>query len=180
MWADLEADFRNPTARRNPFLNKVEVDIVQINLDFAVSYRLCELTFKEGRASPALSLELIGGTRYVYMKQEIVPTIRSEFSPKLGKSKDWVEPFVGGKIILRLTEKLGIAVRGDFGGFGVGSASTKTWNFTAGFGYRFTDSFELRAGYHIFDIDYINGSGSDGFGMDGKLDGPKLGLTYHF
>ncbi len=104
----------------------------------------------------------------------------TRFTPKLGKSKDWAEPFVGGRIVLNLTEKLGFGVRGDIGGFGIGSASDKTWNLVSALTYRFSKKYELRAGYHIYDMDYSNGSGGDEFGLDARLDGPKLGLVYHF
>ena len=87
---------------------------------------------------------------------------------------------MGGSIRLQLTEKFALGVRGDFGGFGIGSASNKTWNFLGGVFYRFSEGFELKVGYNIYDIDYDNGSGFEEFGFDAKMDGPKLGLTYHF
>ncbi|MCK5255224.1 MAG: hypothetical protein KAQ81_04315 [Deltaproteobacteria bacterium] len=182
MYTDLDGHFENsdPIAKMNPLLNELNVEIAQANVDFALSYHLCTLALREGYDSPALSINLIGGGRYVYLKQEVTPTIRSTLTPKLGKSKDWVEPFIGAQVLLQLTEKLHCGVRGDFGGFGVGSASTKTWNFAGAIGYRFSERYAIRLGYHIYDIDYSNGSGTDGFGLDGKLDGPKLGIMYHF
>ena len=182
LYADLDGDFKNsnPINPIDPLLNEVNVEIAQANVDFALSYKLCTIALREGYAWPILSIELIGGGRYVYLKQKINPTIRTILTPKVGTSKDWAEPFIGGRIIFQLTEKLSCGVRWDFGGFGIGSASTKTWNLVSGLGYRFSERYQMRVGYHIFDMDYSNGSGNKEFGLDGRLDGPKIGLMYHF
>ena len=182
MYADLDGDFRNsnPLIPNDPFLNKLKVDIKQANVDFAVSYQLCKLPLRNEHHFPILTIAPICGGRYTYLKQEITPTIKSVLTPKLGGSKDWVEPYIGSLILLQFTEKVSCGLRWDFGGFGIGSASTKTWNLAAAVGYRFSKRYQIRLGYQIYDIDYSNGSGNDEFGLDGRLYGPKIGLMYHF
>ena len=182
LYADLDGDFRNsnPINPSNPLLNELNVEIRQAIVDFAVSYRLFELPLRREHHFPILTIEPILGARYTYLKQELTPTIRSVLTPKLGGSKDWMEPYIGSSILLQLTEKLSCGLRWDFGGFGIGSASTKTWKLATAIGYRFSERYQLRLGYEIYDIDYSNGSGNDEFGIDGRLYGPKVGLMYHF
>ena len=176
MYVDLDARFRNPV----PILDKVGVHIEQTDFLFGVGYRLLELPLRQDTRFPALTFDLVGAGRYAYLKQKLTPKISGGPSMKLGKSKDWVEPVIGGRFAFHLTDKVTCIVRGNIGGFGVGSASKKTWKFMTGFGYRFSKKYTLKLGYQIYDIDYNNGSGSDEFGLDGKFDGPWLGLSYHF
>jgi hypothetical protein len=49
----------------------------------------------------------------------------------LRESNDWVEPFEGGWIMLRASDKWAFVVRGDAGGLGIGSASELNWNADA-------------------------------------------------
>lgn len=176
MYVDLDGDFSPPPQ----ILDKVKADITQGNLDIALSYRLCKLPLRKECTLPLLSFDLYGGGRYVYLKQKIRLKNARNNTVNLGKSKDWAEPFVGGCIILKWHEKVACYIRADIGGFGIGSASTKTWNFLGGFGYLLSEKYTLKVGYRIYDIDYSNGSGADEFGLDGKLQGPQIGLTYHF
>jgi hypothetical protein len=182
LYADLDGDFRNsnPLIPINPILNELNVEIRQAIVDFAVSYRIFERPLRKEHHFPILTIEPICGARYTYLKQELTPTIRNVLTPKLGGSKDWMEPYIGSSIRLQITEKIGCGLRWDFGGFGIGSASTKTWKLAAGIGYRFSKRYQLRLGYEIYDIDYSNGSGNDEFGIDGRLYGPKIGLMYYF
>ena len=182
LYADLDGDFRNsnPLIPNNPLINKLKVDIKQANVDFAVSYQLCKLPLRKEHHFPILTIAPIFGGRYTYLKQELTPTIKSVLTPKLGGSKDWMEPYIGSRIVLQITKKVSGSIRWDFGGFGIGSASTKTWNLAAAIGYRFSKRYQLGLGYQIYDTDYSNGSGNDKFGFDGRLYGPKIGLMYHF
>ena len=176
MYINLDGRFQPPV----PILDKVGVHIEQTDFLFGVGYRLLELPLNQGNRFPALIFDLVGAGRYVYLKQKLTPKISGGPSTKLGKSKDWIEPVIGGRFLFHLTDKVTCTVRGNIGGFGVGSASNKTWNFMTGLGYRFSKKYTLKLGYRIYDIDYNNGSGSDEFGIDGKFDGPWLGLSYHF
>ena len=75
---------------------------------------------------------------------------------------------------------MAINVRGDAGGFGIGSASKLTWNFVAGIDYKLSENMSFEAGYRISDIDYSRGSGSNEFGLDARTQGPVIGLTILF
>ena len=70
-------------------------------------------------------------------------------------------------------------MRGSYGGFDAAGRRDRSWEVLAGMGYRFTDLFELRAGYKIYSLDYLEGAGRSRFGFDGDFQGLWLGLTFH-
>jgi hypothetical protein len=174
-YVDIEGDFHLKT----PILNRVKVDIEQAIVDGVLMYRLFEGPLRKG-CYLRTSLDVLGGARYVYLKQEISPRFNSGLSETIGTSKDWVEPIVGARINVRLTKRLSWATMGNVSGFGVGSASDKTWDFTTGFDFRLCEGASLKLAYRIYEIDYSNGSGTEEFGLDGKMDGPWLGMTFYF
>ncbi len=168
----------------------IEVEIAQSMLDFAVSYRVAEVSLGEnqdtqtGKTTPVLRIEPIAGLRYNYLKQEIgldvnVPGVGSR-GTTLGGSEEWFDPFVGGRILLIVNEKLTFGLRGDVGGFGIGEASDLAWNLILGVGYQPWKRVSLKLGYRVYDLDYETGSGRDTFGFDGQMRGPMLGATIYF
>ena len=176
-YIDLEGNFNlEPHAPA-----KVKVDIEQAIVDLAVMYRLFKgLPMKKAGCYLPLSLDVWAGGRYVYLKQKIKPKLNSGLSSTLGTSKDWIEPLVGARIQFPLTRKLTFNALGDFSGFGVGSASDRTWSCAAGFDYQLFEKVSFKLAYRIYDIKYSNGSGTSEFGMDGRMEGPWLGATFHF
>ena len=157
------------------------MDIEQSVVDLALMYQLFKgLPMKREGCYLPLSLDVWSGASYAYLKQEISTYHNSGLSTTLGKSKDWVEPLVGAKISVRLTKRISFVTMGNVSGFGVGSASDKTWDVTTGFSYRLFEKASLVLAYRIYEIDYSNGSGTEEFGMDGKVEGPWLGMSFYF
>jgi len=170
-----EVTLQTPT----PVTAGIEVDILDTQVIMGVSYRAVETVF----AGKPLFIEPMAGGRYHYFKEEIdlnvdVPGVGGP-GTTLGGSNDWVEPLVGMLMGLSLTEKTTFILRGDIGGFGIGSASDLTWNVLAGFDYRFSQH-SLKLGYLIQYVDYETGSGKDNFGEDATYSGPIVGYTFQF
>ena len=151
--------------------------------DFGLAYRLYEQQFGNNNEQ-CLTFEPYGGLRYAYLRQKINLNINiagvGSAGAKLGGSEDWVEPFVGGRVIWDLNDKLALDVRGDAGGFGIGSASDLLWQIALGVDYDLSNNTSLNAGYRIVDLDYSRGSGSSEFGIDLQATGPFLGMTIVF
>jgi hypothetical protein len=151
--------------------------------DFGLAYRLCEQRFGNNNKQ-LLAFEPYGGLRYAYLRQKIdlnvaIPGVGSA-GATLGKSEDWVEPFVGGRAIWDLNDRLALNVRGDAGGFGIGSASDLSWQILGGIDYQLSKSIICNAGYRYVELDYSRGSGSNEFGIDLRAKGPFLGVTILF
>jgi hypothetical protein len=144
-------------------------------VEFGGAYRFAELPLGKD-ANRLLSLEALAGGRYNYLKGEV--DILGLLDAK--RSQDWVDPIVGGRITAALTEKLSFRVRGDIGGFGIGSASDFAWNVVAFLGYQLSRRISFGVGYRILDIDYERGSGRRRFEYDVTTSGPILGLAFSF
>jgi opacity protein-like surface antigen len=69
-------------------------------------------------------------------------------------------------------------MRGDIGGFGVGSHFT--WSVATIVAYQVSEHISLGAGYRMLDINYSDGKGSDQFRFDVQMRGPMLGFAIHF
>ncbi|MHC4155117.1 MAG: hypothetical protein ACYST6_09385 [Planctomycetota bacterium] len=162
---------------------RLDADIRLGMADFGFAYRLFDERFGDNNEQK-LTFEPYGGLRYTYLRQKVkleqdIPGIGSA-EEKIGDSQDWVEPFVGGRIRWDLNERLALTIRGDAGGFGIGSASKLTWNLVPGGTYKLSENVTFEAGYRILDIDYSRGSGTDKFAIDARAEGPIFGVTILF
>ena len=147
-------------------------------LDFAMGYRLGKWPLGAA-ARPTLALEMLAGGRYVYLENGIEITGGPlGVNIDVDEDVDWIEPFIGALIKLALSKKLTMAVRGDVGGFGIGS--DLTWNLVANFRYYLSHRVSLVGGYRVLDIDYGQGSDANRFEYDVQSRGPQLGLILHF
>lgn len=127
----------------------------------------------------------IVGLRYGYLKQQgdvskAPGPLVGEINRMLGGSKDWVEPYIGTRFGVKLSEKWTCLLKGDIGGFGIGDASDLTWNVLGGFDFKPWKSTSIKFGYRFYDIDYETGTGGERFGFDGQLRGPVVGVTFRF
>jgi hypothetical protein len=124
-----------------------------------------------------VTVDLLAGARYTHLDIEF------DFK-RIGtrdRSKDWVDPFIGGVTQIGLTDKLSFRVRADIGGFGVGS--DLSWHSVGLLGYKvqpFGIDGTLAAGYRALYQDYTDGSGRNKFEWNMTLHGPVLGLAVTF
>jgi opacity protein-like surface antigen len=160
-----------------PFNADVETEMIL--LEFGVLYRLIERPIGAER-DRTFSLDLLGGARYADLEGEIDVEGPLGINPSFDGNKDWIDPIVGGIIQVGLTENLAFRVRGDIGGFDIGSGSDFAWNVVAGVGYTLSERTTLWLGYRILDVDYDDGSGSDLFEYDISMSGPIAGLSIRF
>lgn len=94
-------------------------------------------------------VDLLAGARYY----------RFDIDSKVGpfgtaEVKDWVDPIVGARLRFQLADKWDAFVRGDVGGFGVGSGSEMSLNGIAALRYTISDRYSLGFGYRYLRIDY--------------------------
>jgi opacity protein-like surface antigen len=178
LYMDIETDFSTPQG-----LVAADTTIKMGVLEFGAGYRLWESAVG-ANDSQELSFDLLGGGRYMYLEGEvdIVPDgpLGALAGNTFSRSEDWVDPFIGGRFTLDLSEKWAAGVRFDFGGFDIGEGSKLTWNLVAGLDYKLSESMSLKGGYRVFDIDWDTGSGTQQFGMDAQFRGPILGLSILF
>ena len=90
----------------------------------------------------------------------------------------FVDPILGAKAAWKLSDRWGLDLYGDLGGFGAGSDFT--YRLGAGVDYSVSKSVTLRGGYTMIDFDYTQGSGFDKVEYDTTMYGPTLGVGFKF
>ena len=146
--------------------NGVMVDMDQWMVEPTLSYEVCKYC------------EVLAGVRYNNLSGEIrgpgiLPTPRIPTG-----TQDWWDPIIGANLRLPLGKQFSFNLRGDIGGFGAGSDFT--WQAFPYFGWQFTKWGSLEAGYRWVYMDYETGSGASRFKYDMLIQGPQIGLTFHF
>ncbi len=164
----------------NPTVGPVEADITveQWLVEFGGFYRFGKWPVGKDEGS-MLSLDALGGGRYWYLKSKLdaaAPLVG--LRRKVEESKDWIDPFLGSRLRADLPRKFSLVVRGDIGGFGVGSDFS--WNTSAVLGYQFSRTVSAWLGYRVLGADYESGSGSRKFTYDVTMSGPIIGLGFRF
>ncbi len=111
-------------------------------------------------------LEVGAAARLVSMSTDInlvfQPDIIGARSASITES--WVDPVIVLRAEHDFNEDWFLNVRGDLGGFGIGSDFT--WQIQADVGYKFSNLFHAMIGYRQIGIDYKNGSVTDTFVYD--------------
>lgn len=94
------------------------------------------------------------------------------------ESETWFDPFIGARLEAAAGTRWLFGLRGDVGGFGVGSDFA--WQVLPTVGYRISSLVEIVAGYRFLGMDYESGMGSERFAYDVTTFGPQLGVAFHF
>ena len=117
--------------------------------------------------------DFLAGLRYTDMDMNV--TFKTGPIPPLSTGQDWTDPIVGARWIWHLADHWDLWLRGDIGGFGVGSDFT--WNAIGMVQFKPWQHVALFGGYRALYQDYEDGSGSNLFKYDATLHGPVLGLN---
>jgi hypothetical protein len=151
---------------RGLFFSGAELQTTTLFATVEGSYRVLE-----GR--PA-AVNILLGARPWFLDTEL------ELDPGLlpGRStadtETWVDPVVGGRVIVDLGAGFSLVGLGDIGGFGVGSDFT--WQLLATLDYRVRDWLSVRGGYRHLSVDYED----RGFRFDADMSGPIIGAGFRF
>ncbi len=118
--------------------------------------------------------ELLFGIRYTEL--EINATIGA--APKASLvDEEWVDAFVGGRLIGQLSDNWRLIGRADVGA----GDSDLVWNATASIDYRFSDRVSALFGYRWLDYDYDNGErGANRFTYDARYEGPMGAVVFYW
>ncbi|MBK0399583.1 hypothetical protein H0I76_10295 [Limibaculum sp. M0105] len=147
---------------------RAKLSLKETLLTGALTYRILD---KEGAY-----IDAFAGARYVSMSADVTVTGGGPIGAVLKASGDqsWVDPIIGVRGRLPVTDKLSLNALADIGGFGVGSQFS--WEIFTGVSYAFTQRFSGQAGFRYISIDYSN----DGKEYDVDFYGPAVGLTVKF
>ena len=144
-------------------IGDIEIDFTEIMAELAGFYRIT-------RGDHAF--DGLGGFRYSSMDIDLdLPGPL----PDVDQRKDWIDPYVGMRWQWRMAEKWGLRMRGDIGGFDIGS--DLTWNLVGLINFKPWKHVALVGGYRALYQDYSTGSGNKKFAFDATMQGPILGLN---
>lgn len=155
------------TSRPLPIIGAIgaDYDTAQFAATLQAGYRLYDM--------PQFTFDVLGGVRYWHVWNDLNVRVAGR-TFAVESDFDWLDPVIGARAHLHLTDKFSILAQGDVGGFGVGSDST--WQVLATANYSFNDKLALSAGYKVMSVDYED----DGHVFDTTLSGPVLGVTFRF
>jgi len=161
VYAALGGDGRGPLG-----YVKADVDVDQLVLEGDFGYALTD------------HLHGFVGLRYVDLETTVKLTLPGGGKRSAKDTADWLDPVIGLYYVRPFSEQWSVSLRGDIGGFGVGSdfawqaVGTLRWQVKPGFGVAFA--------YRYLDNDYEDGKGADYFKYDMSMQGPLLGVVFTF
>jgi hypothetical protein len=134
-----------------------------------------------GGGGGLLNADILLGARYTHLDVDVDAELtvnQREFEGDFDGERDWVDPFIGVRTNLRLTEDIDLSLRSDVGG--VVTGSDLTWNAQGLLGYRFLlfgAAATAWGGYRALSQDYDDNSGDRDFTWDVVLHGPIIGMS---
>jgi hypothetical protein len=174
----LDATYLNLSASSQGLAGSGDVGLQEWMVEFGGMYRLARWPLGKDEKT-ALTMEGLAGGRYWNMLATLDLSIplTGTFVDKSGR-KDWIDPFVGARMRLDLSDKFSLSLRGDVGGFDVGSKFT--YNAIGLVGYNISRVVSIWLGYRVLGVDYESGSHFNKFKYDVTMYGPITGLVFRF
>ncbi len=121
-------------------------------------------------------LEMLIGARYTRQKLNMNITL-GPLELSGGYDEDWIDPIIGARYYAALGSRVFISLRGDVGGFDVGSKFS--YQLAGLLGFRISRVIDIGVGYRHMDIDYSNKKeGGRLFKFDGYQTGFLVGLNF--
>lgn len=167
-------------------------EVRRATIDTGLTMTLLELggavdLFNASESDPVnspLRLQMLGGVRYYAVDAAAIVSLPN-INPlvQIENGANWVDLFVGSQALAQVSPNTSVFVRGDVGGFGIGSSSTHAWNLVSGISTCGICGSKLFLGYRVFDLDQSLSGGAGaprGFGVDQVVHGPVAGLTFQF
>jgi hypothetical protein len=163
-----------------------------LGLDLEMAIVEAGASYEVARFGP-LSFDVLGGARYWYQEADVsfslVGTVDiGDLSLERGRavarsgSVDWLDPVIGARLRYAVAPGHELFLRGDIGGFGVGSDFS--WQAIGGYGFDFAawqgTTFSGIIGYRALYVDYAQGFGRTRYEFDMLQHGPVLGLSIRF
>jgi len=170
------AGFTTVSLNKSPSisLGSATVGISASVFDVCALYRLGELG--NGKQSAGAAFDLLAGGRIWGAKLDLSANVLG-ISGGASRSKTWIDPVVGARIVIGLGPRLEVILRGGIGGFGVGS--DLTWDASATLGVSFCENARLIVGYRALSLRDESGTAL-GATLDATLHGPVVGLGISF
>ncbi|MBD2652961.1 hypothetical protein H6G45_05515 [Synechocystis sp. FACHB-383] len=165
--------------------------------DFAISYNFGDSPpaglpkEPSGKEFPRFWFQPILGVRLNSVNLQLENTINYSISSSLVNiegttqntlqaGKVWLDPLIGGKLGLQLSDPITLWFRGDVSGFGLSGDTNYSWNLFFGMDWWVRENISLQLAYRFYQLNYQTGTGSNAFGFSESFNGPFLSASFHF
>jgi hypothetical protein len=167
---------------------KIEMAI----LEAGAAYELARFGLGSSDAN-SVAVDVLAGGRFWYQRADVSLDLAATLDIgdlELGRNRafarsgsvDWADPFVGARLRYAVMPGHELFVRGDVGGFGIGSDFS--WQAVAGYAWDFAVwngiTFSGVLGYKALYVDYAQGEGRRRYEFDMLQHGPVLGVSMRF
>lgn len=154
---------------------ELDVELTQSLGELAFGYRLGRWQTSDDEDSVAIAAELYGGARLSKFEIDVALGAMSQDA-----SKTLLDPMIGVRIPVQLSQRWLMSMRGDIGGFGV--ESDLVWNVVFGLERRVSSSLALQFGYRLMRIDFTNDVGDRDREVSVRtlMHGPGFAGSYRF
>jgi opacity protein-like surface antigen len=158
------------TSSDGPVSTHASADMEQSMFEADIGYRITE------------NIALIAGARYTDIDAEI-GVVTTGPGPGIDRSAStsdsWIDPVIGLLGEWQLTEHWQWDLRGDIGGFGVGSEFA--WQVQGILRWKIRSNLDVIASYRYMQVDFEDEDSTTGLlSYDMVNTGPGLGVTFHF
>jgi len=160
IYMGLGADGRGPAG-----YTKANIDLDQSALEVDVGYEVME------------RLVVLAGLRYNDLSVGIEAT-GPLGTRKADQGESWIDPVIGAAYTIPFADRWSFTLRGDIGGFGVGS--NFAWQGLGTLRWRAWERTSVLAAYRYIKMDYDTGKDARYFEYDMSLSGPALGVAFTF
>jgi hypothetical protein len=163
-----------------------------VSLDIEMAIAEVGAAYEVARSGP-LAFDVLGGARYWYQKADLSLDVTAAVDigdlqlagtrafARSG-SVDWLDPVIGARVRYTVAPGHELVLRGDIGGFGVGSDFS--WQAIGAYGFELGTyqgiTFSGVIGYRALYVDYVQGEGRQRYEFDMLQHGPVLGLSARF
>ncbi len=155
--------------------------------DFAVSYHFGDpaqfsLPDKPSNKSfPLYWFEPILGVRLNSIDASIDASLDfgrfdRDFQRTVSRGRTWLEPMIGAKLGVQVSDPIILWLRGDVSGFGLAGNPDLSWNVIAGADWWISPTTSLQLAYRFYEINY----GNNDLRFKSGYNGPFLGVTFNF
>jgi hypothetical protein len=163
-----------------------------LSLDIEMAIAEVGAAYEVARSGP-LAFDLLGGVRYWYQEADL--SFAAAGAVDIGDlqitgtrafarsgSVDWLDPVIGARVRYAAAPGHELFLRGDIGGFGLGSDFS--WQAIGAYGFEFGTyqgiTFSGVIGYRALSVDYAQGEGRQRYEFDMLQHGPILGISARF
>lgn len=144
---------------------RASVDTKQFTASLLGGYRLID--------TQNVTLDALAGLNYWHVSNELTLRV-GRLSKSHKENFGWVDPIIGARTSLQLSDRLSLQAQANMGGFDIGSKFT--WGAQGALNYTLNAGLSVSAGYKIMDVNYDR----DNHVHDVRLNGPILGATWRF